>query len=145
LSDRGENNYTFHWGLYLQKAPKLGCIYHLINDTGQTTWRFESRPSHDVIYSQILRVAVKIGVIEPGLQQAFLERLQQIPIAYSTRFHENIICRVWLKEALFALDDEGYIQLTQGLNDIEEETRNTAIRNMSGGRKTIVRSKGTQA
>jgi hypothetical protein len=52
---------------------------------------------------------------------------------------------VWLKEALFALDDEGYIQLTQGLNDIEEETRNTAIRNMSGGRKTIVRSKGTQA
>jgi hypothetical protein len=74
-----------------------------------------------------------------------LDRLWQIPIAYSTQFHESITCRVWLKEALFALDDEGYIKLTESVDDIEAEAKNLAMRNKSRGTKTVARSSGSQA
>lgn len=94
--------------------------------------------------SQRLLVALKIGVLNPILHEPLLDRLKEIPIAYSTRFHESITCRVWLKEALFALDDEGYTKLTRSVNDIEVEARNLAIQNKSQGKKTISRSAGSQ-
>jgi hypothetical protein len=90
-------------------------------------------------------VALKIGVLNPTFHQSLLDRLKEIPIAYSTRFHESITCRVWLKEALFALDDEGYINLTGSVNDIEREATNLAIQNKIQGKKTISRSAGSQA
>ncbi|KAF7122518.1 hypothetical protein CNMCM5793_000543 [Aspergillus hiratsukae] len=145
LSDRGDKSYTFHWGFYLHQAEKSGYLYHLVNESDSTSWRFEARPSKNIMHSQRLLVALKIGVLDPALHQALLDRLGQIPIAHSTRFHENITCRVWLKEALFALDDEGYIKLTQGVNDIEEEAKNFAMRNKSRGTKTVARSVGSQA
>ncbi|PKX98925.1 uncharacterized protein P174DRAFT_437361 [Aspergillus novofumigatus IBT 16806] len=146
LSDRGENSYTFHWALYLHQAENSGYLYHLINESDSTSsWRFDPQPSQDAIDSQRLLVALNIGVLEPTLHQALLDRLRQIPIAYSTRFHENITSRVWLKEALFALDDEGYIKLTEGVNDIEAEATNLAMRNKIRGTKTVARSSGSQA
>lgn len=145
LSDRGDKNYTIHWGLYLHQSTTSRYIYHLINEPNSTSWRFESRPSQNVMYSQRLPVALKIGVLNPTLHEPLLDRLKEIPITYSTRFHESITCRVWLKEALFALDEEGYTKLTRSVNDIEVEARNLAIQNKSQGKKTISRSAGSQA
>jgi hypothetical protein len=145
LSDRGEKSYTFHWVLYLHQSTTSGYIYHLINDPDSTSWRFDPQPSRNVMYSQELLVALKIGVLNPTLHQSLLDRLKEIPIAYSTRFHESITCRVWLKEALFELDDEGYINITGSVNDIEREATNLAIQNKIQGKKTISQSAGSQA
>ncbi|RAK74335.1 uncharacterized protein BO72DRAFT_516924 [Aspergillus fijiensis CBS 313.89] len=50
-------------------------------------------------------------------------------------------CRVWVKEALVALDEEGYLFLpvggVQGVNKIEEEARGWAMRNRVAGRVII--------
>lgn len=83
-------------------------------------------------------------MLNPTLHAPFLERLRQIQIVDSVRFRERITCRVWLKEALFALDDEGYIMLTRSVDDIEAEARNVALRNKTLGRQTVVRSCGSQ-
>jgi hypothetical protein len=145
LSDCGENSYTFHWALYLHQAENSGYLYHLVDESDSTSWRFDPQPSQDAIDFQRLLVALKIGVLKPTLHQALLDRLWQIPIAYSTRFHESITCRVWLKEALFALDDEGHIKLTESVNDIEAEATNLAMRNKIRGTKMFARSSGSQA
>lgn len=97
------------------------------------------------MFSQRLLAAIKIGVVDLVLHQALHDRLQQIPIAYSTRFHESITCLVWLKEALFALDDEGYIKLTRSVDEIEAEAKILAIQNKSMGQRTVSRSVGTLA
>ncbi|KAJ5371662.1 hypothetical protein N7517_003668 [Penicillium concentricum] len=144
LSDRGDKSYTFHWRFYLHQGATSGSICHLLNDIDPTIWRFEYLPDQTVIYDPSLLGALKIGVLEPTLHAAFFERLQQIPIVDSVRFRERITCRVWLKEALFALDDEGYIILTRSVDDIEAEARNRALQNKSLGRRTVVTSSGSQ-
>jgi hypothetical protein len=89
--------------------------------------------------------ALNIEVSDPILHAHFLERLHQGPIVDSVRFRERITCRVWVKEAPFALDEEGYIMLTRSADYIEAEARNLALRNKSLGRRTVVRSCGSQA
>ncbi|KAJ5189958.1 hypothetical protein N7491_008000 [Penicillium cf. griseofulvum] len=144
LSDRGDKSYTFHWRLYLHQSPTSGSIYHLLNDIDPTIWRFEHLPDQTIIYDPSLLGALKIGVLDSILHAHFLERLRQIPIVDSVRFRERITCRVWLKEALFMLDDEGYIILTRRVDDIEGEATNLALLNKSLGRRTVVRSVGSQ-
>ncbi|EKV05794.1 putative Cytochrome P450 monooxygenase [Penicillium digitatum] len=144
LSDRGDKSYTFHWGLYLHQATSSGFIYHLVNTVNSTTWRFEPKPNQNIANSQGLLVALKIGVLDSCLHQHFLDRLYQVPIADSVRFRERITCRVWLKEALHALDEEGYIKLTRSVNVIETEATTLAIQNKSLGRRMVARSNGSQ-
>lgn len=87
LSDRGDRSYTFHWGLYLHQAENSGYLYHLVNEADSTSWRFDQRPIKNIVNDQRLLGALKIGVLDPTLHQPLLDRLGQIPIAYSTRFH----------------------------------------------------------
>jgi hypothetical protein len=145
LSDRGDKTYTFHWCLYLHQTIDSGSLYHLINESDSTSWRFDPQPITNIANDERLLGALKIGVLDPTLHQPLRDRLWEIPIAYSTRFHESITCRVWLKEALFALDDEGYIKLTESVDGIEAEARNMAMRNKSLGKKTVAQSVGSQA
>lgn len=145
LSDRGDNSYTFHWGLYLHQTPDSGYIYHLVNDSGATGWYFEPQPRRSVKFSRGVLVALKIGVLGPIMHQPLLDRLREVPIAYSTRFRENITCRVWLKEAIFALDEEGFIKLIRPVNDIESEANRAAIVNKSQGTQVVAPSTGSQA
>ncbi|CAG8252462.1 unnamed protein product [Penicillium nalgiovense] len=144
LSDRGDKSYTSHWSLYLHQSPTSDTIYHLLNDTDPTIWRFEHLPDQTVLNDQTLLGALKIEMMDPILHAHFLERLRQIPIVDSVRFRERITCRVWLKEALFALDDEGYIMLTRSVDDIEADARDLALWGKSL-RRTVVRSCGSQA
>ncbi|CAG8023499.1 unnamed protein product [Penicillium olsonii] len=137
LSDRGDKSFTFHWGLYLHQSIDSGYIYDLLSDAGSTNWRFDPRPSENVIGSRRVLVALKIGALDSTMHQSLLHRLEQIPLAYSTRFNENITCRVWVKEALFALDNEGYIGITSSVDDLEFEARNLALANKVGRKRTI--------
>lgn len=88
---------------------------------------------------------LKIAVLDPILHQAFFHRLAQIPIVDSARYRERITCRVWLKEALYTLDDEGYISLTASVDDVESEARGLAMKNKSSGARKLVPSDLTQA
>jgi hypothetical protein len=123
----------------------VGHIYHLLGDANSTNWYFESRLSENVTTSKSLLVALKIGDLDPALHQPLLDRLKEIPIANSTRFHERITCRVRIKEALFVLDNEGYINLTSSVDDVEAEATSLAILNKSQGKQTVSRSSGSQA
>ncbi|KAB8278612.1 hypothetical protein BDV30DRAFT_233575 [Aspergillus minisclerotigenes] len=119
LSDRGDN-YTFHWGLYLAKSQPEGEVFHIVNAQNSTEWIYESQTSKT-------------------------DRLSQIPLEDSTYFNEKITCRVWVKEALYALDDEGYIKLTTSIGEIEQEAKTQAMLNRNLGRKTTSKSRGSQA
>ncbi|EEH06669.1 conserved hypothetical protein [Histoplasma capsulatum G186AR] len=68
--------------------------------------------------------ALKISNVEPLLQADFHALLATIPvIPYSQRFGEETSCRVWLKEALYELDQSGFIQLVRPVEEIEMEVQ----------------------
>ncbi|KAK2765105.1 hypothetical protein FQN54_008804 [Arachnomyces sp. PD_36] len=135
----------FHWGFYLATAPKEGWIFHLINneDTNHE-WKYQTKPSVNVPSSLNLLVAVKIAVLEPGLHAPFGDRLAQIPIAPSP-LYGPITCRTWLKEALFHLDNEGYIKLIKSVDAVEDEALMEAANNQPRRRRTAIRSTGSAA
>ncbi|PYI33267.1 hypothetical protein BP00DRAFT_424121 [Aspergillus indologenus CBS 114.80] len=140
LLDRGSPS-TFHWILYLSTSPTQGQTFHLINAPGSDVWTFDSQTTGDITHGSRLLVALELGEIEPALHTALAERLAQVPVGYSTRFREAMTCRVWVKEALFALEEEGYLFLpvggVQGVDRIEEEARGWAMRNRVAGRVSI--------
>ncbi|CAG8930229.1 unnamed protein product [Penicillium salamii] len=121
LTDRGKGAFAFHWRLYLHLSAQCGYIYHLINEDNSTGWRFDPQPSRNFMNSEGLLVALEIDVLSPGSYQLMLDCVGQVRIVYSTRFHENITCRAWLKEALFLLDEEGFINLTLSVKDSKLE------------------------
>ncbi|KFY81852.1 hypothetical protein V500_11023 [Pseudogymnoascus sp. VKM F-4518 (FW-2643)] len=136
LSDIGSER-QFHWGFYLATEPKSGIVYHVINgpQTGDR-WQYQTKKSHNVPSSVNLLTAMKIAVIEPLLYEALAARLATVPVEDSSRYG-LITCRVWLKEALHILDDEGYINLTGTVPLVEDEAVETAADNRPRGRRTV--------
>ncbi|KAG2412883.1 hypothetical protein HFD88_010440 [Aspergillus terreus] len=130
----------FHWCFYLATSAKEGQIFHLINneDTGHT-WQYQTKPSEDVPLSITLLVGRKIAVMHPNLHGPLAERLA----AVSTT--PPVTCRLWLKRALSDLDDEGYIQLKESVDWIEEEAFIDALENKPRGRRTVQNSAGSVA
>ncbi|KKZ68517.1 hypothetical protein EMCG_05801 [[Emmonsia] crescens] len=114
LSDLGDA-YRFHWGILLATTPTSGTIFHLINPdiSNKTLWAYETKCSDMVASSARLLVGVKIAPLEPVLHAAAGDFLKEIPIADSQRFKENISCRVWVLEALYELDNSGFINLSR--------------------------------
>ncbi|PYH80524.1 hypothetical protein BO82DRAFT_433304 [Aspergillus uvarum CBS 121591] len=132
---------TFHWILYLTTSPTQGQTFHLTNAPGSDVWTFDSQTTENITHGSRLLVALELGEIEPALHTALAERLAQVPVGYSTKFREAMTCRVWVKEALFALEEEGYLCLPVGgaqeVNRIEEKARGWAMRNRVAGRVSI--------
>lgn len=128
LSDRGDT-FTFHWGLYLAKSPADGDVFHIINADTPNTWKSDFRTCKSFMHPNKILLSLKLAVLEPELHSALKDRLSHIPIKHSTRFQEDITCRVWVKEALHVLNDEGYIQLQRGVSEIEREATTQAMRN----------------
>lgn len=145
LTDRADS-FTFHWGFYISKSDDEGLVLQIINSPNDPDeWKYEilkfSRA--DLFSTRKILVALQIGVLDPILHESLADRLAQIPIEYSTRFHEDMTCRVWIKEALFALDQEGYIKLHKSADDIEEEAKFKAMMNKSQNVQTAQKSTGT--
>ena len=143
LSDRQGPGYSFHWALYLAKSSTHGEIFHLINPNNPTVWHVETKHINETSQSRELVLALKLGVLEPVLHGALPERLGQLAIEYSTRFHEPINCRVWVKEALFMLDDQGFVDLVDSVDAVEAEASRLASRNKSRGTRTVSVSGGS--
>ncbi|CAL5867688.1 uncharacterized protein PFLUO_LOCUS1907 [Penicillium psychrofluorescens] len=142
LLDRGDT-YLFHWQLYLSTSPHDGITYHVNNEASPTAWEFESCQTISLPTCSRLLLALQVGVLEPMLHAAMGERLKQVPLTlYSTRYREQLTSRVWVKEALFALDDEGYITLQKSVKDIEEEAKYLAMLNKSKDKRTVTKSTG---
>lgn len=142
LSERGESSYSFHWAIYLAKSEDDGVIYHITNPTGSTDWQYVTETTSEVSQSGRVLIGLQMGVLEPEFHDLFAERIAQIPIAYSMRFHEAASCRVWVKEALYLLDDEGFLKLSMGVEDVEREATILAIINKSRGARTLALSGG---
>lgn len=145
LLDRGDT-YLFHWELYLTLTSKEGITFHINNDTGPTKWQYKSARTAEMPQLRRLLLALKIGVLEPILHKALADRLALVPLSlYSNRFREQLSCRVWVKEALFALDDEGYVNLGRSVRDIDEEARYLGMLIKSKSERRVVRSKACMA
>lgn len=142
LADIGAET-QLHWAFYFATTSSTGTIFHLINtpETGGK-WQYQTKSSQDVPSSINLLVAVKIAVLEPVLHGAFAERLTQIPTDSSSRYRENITCRVWLKETLYELDNEGYIGLVKSVEYVEDEARMLAAENKPRDIRSVVTSSG---
>lgn len=110
-----------------------GTIFHLLSDPNDnTSWTYSVLPNTPI--SSLERpflVAMKIGDIDPVLHEALAERLAQIVEDhqyYSVRFREGMTSRVWIKEAVWALNEEGYINLVQsGSKEVVEKIENEAM------------------
>lgn len=141
LSDIGAAR-QFHWGLYLAKGPSNGTTFHLIKGphTGNK-WQYQSKTTTNVPNSVNLLVAIKIAVMDPSLHEALANRLAEVPVTASSRYGP-ITCRVWVKEALHELDDEGYIAINPGSNvdEIEHDAADKAADNKEEKRRTVVKS-----
>lgn len=134
LTDIGAER-QFHWGFYLAKGPKNGVIFHMINSvrTGDK-WEYQAKSSNTVPYSKMLLLALNIAVIEPELHDALAQRLPAVSSDGA------ITCRVWLRNALQELDDEGFIKLIASVDKVEEEAVIGARNNMLRKQRTAVRS-----
>lgn len=123
LSDLGAER-QFHWEFYLAITETDGQQYHLVNnaDTGNT-WKYLSRSTRGIPKALTLLVAMKIAVMDPALHGPLGARLEDVSTA------PPVTCRVWLKRALRDLDDEGFIQLTGQVADVELELETAAVEN----------------
>lgn len=140
ILDRGDT-YLFLWSLYLTTTATEGIHFKINNDAGPTDWKYERTPTNEIPCLRRLLLALKIGAVEPIMHGALSDRLALVPLTiYSTRFRENLSCRVWAKEALFALDDEGYLNLGKTVQGIEEEAKYLAMMAKSKGDRKVVRS-----
>lgn len=145
LFDRGDKTYTFHWALYLHQTANSGFKYHLVNTTNSTSWKFDPHAIEDINNDGSILAALEIGCLELMMHPHLLQRLEQIPILDSQRFRERITCRVWLKKAIYALDDEGYISLSKSVDEIEQRATLLAMQNKSLGRRTIAQIGDSEA
>ncbi|KAJ5123391.1 hypothetical protein N7448_009488 [Penicillium atrosanguineum] len=140
ILDRGDT-YLFLWSLYLTTTATEGIHFHIINDSGPTDWKYERTPTDKMPFLRRLLVALKIGAVESKMHGALSDRLALVPLTlFSTRFREKLSCRVWAKEALFALDDEGFLDLGKTVQGIEEEANYLAMMAKSKGDRKVVRS-----
>ncbi|RDW84101.1 uncharacterized protein DSM5745_04427 [Aspergillus mulundensis] len=135
LSDIGAE-WQFHWGFYLATKPGEGRVYHLVNNIETNhKWEYRTRLSRGVPHSISLLVALKIAVMDPALHGALGDRLKAVSQT------PPVTCRIWLKRALQDLDDEGYIKLKGGVDDIELEGESAAVENKHAKIRQVIASR----
>ncbi|PGH05544.1 hypothetical protein GX51_02883 [Blastomyces parvus] len=103
-----------------------GTLFELTNPNPSNVelWTYKATLLTTFTHRHNPLCALKISNIEPLLQLDFHALLPTIPIVpYSQRFGEEISCRVWLKEAMYELDQSGFIQLVRPVEDIEMEAQ----------------------
>lgn len=120
--------------LYLTSTATTGRAFHITSDTCPIAWEYKSEAVYDMATSVKVVIALEIGIVGPIMHVAFAARLALVPLTvYSIRYRESLCCRMWVQEALFALDDEGYLNMEKGVREIEQEARRCAIVNKSRG------------
>ncbi|KAE8353588.1 hypothetical protein BDV28DRAFT_164866 [Aspergillus coremiiformis] len=108
----------FHWSFYItgtREPSTSGTMHDLTNSGGSQLWTYNSIPINllDPNPTSPAIAAIKVDVIDDMemLREAMEECLSNIPRTYSSLFREEMSCRVWVKEALWGLDQGGFIDL----------------------------------
>lgn len=125
----------FKWQLYLATTIS-GRTFYITNESSPT-WQYKSEAVNMSTSGKVL-LALKVGAVEPILHSALAARLGLVPLTlYSVRCRESLCCRVWVQEALFALDDEGYLIMRKSAKEFEQEAKRLAIVNKCQGVRSV--------
>ncbi|KAI5787316.1 hypothetical protein EDC01DRAFT_661397 [Geopyxis carbonaria] len=144
LADRGAD-ITFHWSFYLTVSSESGFFFHVLNSAlNPNEWAYQTHAMTSTNVPSTVLLAVKVAVVEPVLHDALSERLGTVPLTRSPRYGD-VTCRVWLKEALFVLDDEGYIKLTRDIELIENNAAFEAARNKVKRGRSVIKIDASEA
>lgn len=118
-------NITYHWGLYI--SVNGGWIYHATNDSADKTWSVQAKNGSRIASSKNLRLALKVGSVKStakvGEADAIL-RAVPVPtdgVEYMAKYNDNFTCRIWVREALDALNEAKIVELTSSTENIEKE------------------------
>ncbi|EGD95797.1 hypothetical protein TESG_03263 [Trichophyton tonsurans CBS 112818] len=119
LSSRGANP-GFHWGIFIPTNTPDGHLWHATDR--ERGWKLDQRPSKNVPYSLSLVLAHKIGAVNNTNWQTCIDTLNGIPAGPhpSPNTGETFSCRIWVKDAIIALEKNGIITLNKSIARIEE-------------------------
>ncbi|EGX94378.1 hypothetical protein CCM_02649 [Cordyceps militaris CM01] len=130
LSEQSQPN-SWHWGIYLHVDEAGGWIFHIRNSAHEP-WYFEHKRSETIMTSKTIMVALRVAIIRPkdmhGALQSFIGTTQsRIGMADPNQFG-RLTCRTWVMQALYQLDQSGYISIMPGytVQDIEFEADRSA-------------------
>ncbi|KAJ3822542.1 hypothetical protein EV361DRAFT_951417 [Lentinula raphanica] len=110
------SNGTFHWGIFLVVDERNA--YKLQARQYGSYWRFEEPKPHDLLASSTLCAMVKIGTFPLTNFETIFNHIvplmreipMTVPLHEQAVIGENIFhCRVWFREAVRKLHDNGYI------------------------------------
>ncbi|EGX89805.1 hypothetical protein CCM_08058 [Cordyceps militaris CM01] len=137
LSTQSAGN-ACHWVLYLHISPRRGWAFHITN-LASPHWEYRcDEACDDMAASQTVVAAVKVAAdLVPEMHDALRARLGRdarpvVRLEDTPRFG-RLTCRTWLLQALYELDNEGYISVLPGyaVHDVAEEAASLAAANQS--------------
>ncbi|PYH95641.1 hypothetical protein BO71DRAFT_199916 [Aspergillus ellipticus CBS 707.79] len=119
LSSRGALP-GFRWGIFIPTATPIGQVWHATNREGG--WKLDPKTSPNVPFSLSLLLAKKIGAVNQSNWQTCVDILDGIPAdgRPSPNTGEVFSCRVWVKDAIIALQNNGIITLGKALSELED-------------------------
>lgn len=129
----------FHWGLFVPTNKPYGEVYHAVNRTG--SWSLEILTANRIPNDMSLCLCYKVGMVIGQNWQRFGDTLKEVAASGhpSPNTGEAFSCRVWLKDALTALNNVDIIHLTKDVREIEQvvvemaEANRSAVERGSGG------------
>ncbi|KAI5777812.1 hypothetical protein EDC01DRAFT_635480 [Geopyxis carbonaria] len=123
LNLRGfERNY--HWGFFVPTSKPSGESWHANNPSAPNEWTLFYTKTDGIPNAAALCLAFKIGAVDSNGNG--FEKLRAVLGAVPTsgepspNTNEAFGCRVWVKDALVALDKAGVVRLTKSVQEIEE-------------------------
>lgn len=117
LSSRGSLP-GFHWGIFVPTDTPRGMFWHAINRTGG--WHLEIIDTKTIPYSLSLCLAAKIGKIDSSACETLKKALEPVPGdgQPSQRNQEEFSCRVYVQDAIHALQTANVISLTKSIEEM---------------------------
>ncbi|KAG6037170.1 hypothetical protein E4U41_005304 [Claviceps citrina] len=105
----------FHWGLVLIDSMKQARLFHANN---RVHWLLEEKP---VSPEQSLTLVVLIRLDKVRSLSRTKKIMRSIPAdgSPSRRTGEFFTCRIWVKDAIVALHDQGEIALPTDIDSLE--------------------------
>ncbi|KAH0582213.1 hypothetical protein H2248_011861 [Termitomyces sp. 'cryptogamus'] len=125
---------TFHWAICIPLDDSKAAKYHVRQS--HLHWWFEDPvPEHDILVSQTLSAAIKIGSLNPDVVSRDILRdiLMPIPIAVPDVDKDReprFTCRVWFREAIRRLHNHRVI-LCSNVDELEKECNTYALGNQA--------------
>ncbi|OJD12941.1 hypothetical protein ACJ73_09272 [Blastomyces percursus] len=120
LSNRGAAH-GFHLGIFIPTASPYGHVWHATNREGG--WKLEHKQSDTVPFSMSLILSRKIGSINASTWQACCDTLSGVSASGSPSPNtgEEFNCVTWVKDAIYALQNNGIIVLKETVAAMESQ------------------------